>query len=206
MAQSTIESTDPELLRRVSSLWDNPAWGEFFERYSPLVTAWCRGYGLDSESVNEVCQRVWVELARRMPAYQYDPGGSFRAWLKRLCYHRVVDLFRERRNRPTVLLRDDDFLVSLQSRRSDPNAWIDDDDPAAQRLLLLEEARLVQEIVRRKVKPIRWELFWRVVIDGEPMNETAADLGLKYATVYAAVNHVGQLLREEGERRSGKRG
>jgi len=55
--------------------------------------------------------------------------------------------------------------------------------------------------VRRKVKPVRWEIFWRVVIEGESMSETAAALGLKYATVYASANHVAQLLRQEGRRR-----
>ena len=49
---------------------------------------------------------------------------------------------------------------------------------------------------------MRWEVFWRVVIEGEPMSETAAALGLKYATVYAAANHVAKLLREEGRRRT----
>ena len=48
---------------------------------------------------------------------------------------------------------------------------------------------------------MRWEVFWRVVIEGESMSETAAALGLKYATVYAAVNHVAKLLREEGRQR-----
>ena len=92
MAASSVGSTDPELLKRVAALWDNPAWGEFFERYDPFVRDRCSVYGLDSASVDELCQRVWVELARRMPSYQYDPGGSFRGWLRRLCHHRAIDL------------------------------------------------------------------------------------------------------------------
>ncbi len=37
MAQVRAGSTDPELLKRVAALRDNPAWAEFFERYNPLV-------------------------------------------------------------------------------------------------------------------------------------------------------------------------
>ena len=37
MIQVRMGSTDPKLLKRVAALWDNPAWGEFFERYDPLV-------------------------------------------------------------------------------------------------------------------------------------------------------------------------
>ena len=54
----------------------------------------------------------------------------------------------------------------------------DDGEVAAERLLLLREAEEAQEEVRRKVKPVRWEVFWRVVIEGEPMSEAAAALGL----------------------------
>ena len=27
-----------------------------------------------------------------MASYQYDACGSFRGWLRRLCYHRAIDL------------------------------------------------------------------------------------------------------------------
>ena len=110
MAQGKMGSTDPKLLKRVAALWDNPAWGEFFQRYDPLVRGWCSAYGLDAASVDELCQRVWVELARRMPSYQYDPGGSFRGWLRRLCRHRAIDLYHERRDRPFSALDDDDLI------------------------------------------------------------------------------------------------
>ncbi len=77
MAAVNAGSTNPELLKRVAAaLWDNPAWREFFVLYDPLVRGWCSGYGLDDASSDELCQRVWVELARRMPTDQYDPGGS----------------------------------------------------------------------------------------------------------------------------------
>ncbi len=153
MTQVKVGSTDPELLKRVAALWDNPAWHEFFKRYDPLVRRWCSGYGLDSASVDELCQRVWVELARRMPGYQYDPGGSFRGWLRRLCHHRAIDLHRERRDSPSYSLNDDDFLDSgvLATHKLDDAT---DDDGAAERLLLLREAHDAQEEVRRKVKPV----------------------------------------------------
>jgi RNA polymerase sigma factor (sigma-70 family) len=206
MAQGKVGSTDPKLLKRVAALWDNPAWGEFFQRYDPLVRLWCSAYGLDAASADELCQRVWVELARRMPSYQYDPGGSFRGWLRRLCHHRAIDLYHERRSRSFQPLRDDDLIDD----RSIAGAYLDgeptDDEVAPERLRLLEEARMAQDEVRRKVKPVRWEIFWRVVIEGASMSETAAALGLKYATVYAATNHVAKLLREEGRRRTARLG
>jgi RNA polymerase sigma factor (sigma-70 family) len=199
MAKCMVGSTDPQLIRRVAALWDNPAWREFFELYNPLVRAWCSAYRLDLASVDELCQRVWVELARRMPSYQYDPGGSFRGWLRRLCYHRAIDLYREGRNRSFHALVDDDLIDGRWMPRDGFN-----DDIAPKRSLLLREAQEAQEEVKRKVKPVRWEVFWRVVIEGKPMTETATALGLKYATAFAAANYVAYMLRAEGQRREAR--
>jgi RNA polymerase sigma factor (sigma-70 family) len=191
--------TDPELLERVKALWDNPAWREFFNLYAPFIRKCCSASSLDPASADELCQRIWLELVRRLPSYQYDPGGSFRGWIKRLCQRRAIDMYREHRNDCFTLLSDDATTDTLLLARSRV-----DDDPAdrvsPERLALLDEAMQIQETVRRKVKPIRWEIFWRVVIQGESMPETAAAMGLKYATVYAATNHVARLLRAEGRR------
>jgi RNA polymerase sigma factor (sigma-70 family) len=201
MAQYNVGSTDPQLLRRVAALCNNSAWREFFELYAPLVKAWCSAYRLDAASIDELCQRVWVELTRRMPAYQYDPSGSFRGWLRRLCHHRAIDFYRERQNHPFPMLDDEELI----DRR-----WLEGaeffnepgvDPMPAGRLRLMREAREIQEEVRLTVKPVRWDVFWRVVIEGEPLSEAARALGLKYATAYAAANHVAHRLREEGERR-----
>jgi RNA polymerase sigma-70 factor, ECF subfamily len=206
MVQAKITSTDPKLLKRVAALWDNPAWSEFFERYDPLVRAWCSAHGLDAASADELSQRVWVELARRMPSYQYDPGGSFRGWLRRLCLHRAIDFYHERRDRSVLALTEDDLIDERWIAGESIDGEPPDSGVAPERLLLLKEAREAQEEVRRKVKPVRWEIFWRVVIEGASMSETAAALGLKYPTVYAAANHVAKLLREEGRRRSARLG
>jgi RNA polymerase sigma factor (sigma-70 family) len=206
MASAHVGSTSPELLRRVAALCDNRAWRQFFELYGPVVRAYCSRYRLDSTSVDELCQRVWVELARRMPSYQYDPGGSFRGWLRRLCHHRAIDLCRERRDRSLLPLVDDDLADERWAIAARAERELDDDERAPARLLLLREAQAAQEEVMRNVKPVRWEVYWRVVIEGEPIVDVAAALGLKYATAYAGANHVAHLLRAEGRRRGDRLG
>ena len=203
MAVISVGSTDPELLRRVAALWDDPAWREFFARYAPFIRARCSVYGLDADSVDELCQRVWLELARRMPSYRYDPGGSFRGWLRRLCHHRAIDLIRERRDHLFEALNGEEPIDGRRLGRG-MDADTDDGGAASGRLRLLEEALAAQEEVRRKVKPARWEAFWQVAVEGWPVGEVAASLGLKYATVYAGVNHVSELLRAEGRRREAR--
>src|SRR6516165_2984029 len=74
-------STSPTLLSEVSDWQDHPAWVSFRERYDPLLRRWCCDYGLDEDSVDEVCQRIWIELADRMRPFHYDPNRTFRGWL-----------------------------------------------------------------------------------------------------------------------------
>jgi RNA polymerase sigma factor (sigma-70 family) len=205
MARIQLPRTDPKLLRRVAALWDNLAWCEFFRHYDPLVSGWCRAYGFDAASTDELRQRVWVELARRMPSFQYDPARSFRGWLRCLCRHRAIDLYHEQRDGFLSALRDDDLMDDRWSASDNGDDDAQDDGPPLERLLLAEAAEAQAE-VRRQVKPIRWQIFWQVVIEGESMNDTAAALGLKYPTVYAAVNHVANLLRQQGRCRAARLG
>jgi DNA-directed RNA polymerase specialized sigma24 family protein len=138
-----------------------------------------------------------------MRSYQYDPGGSFRGWLRRLGHHRAIDLVRERRDRRFEAMNEE--LIDGRCLSEDVDKEGDNGEAAAGRRAL-QEALAVEEEVRRKVEPIRWESFWRVAIEGQSVSQAAAELGLKYATVYAGMNHVAELLRAEGQRRKAKLG
>jgi len=54
-------------------------------------------YRLDADTTEELCQRVWIDLARRMRSFRYDPGMTFRGWLRRLCQSRAIDLLRKKK-------------------------------------------------------------------------------------------------------------
>ena len=78
-----------------------------------------------------------------------------------------------------------------------------DDEDRADRLILLREAREVQERVRARVDPAVWEGFWLTAIEDRPTSEVAASLGKSYAAVYYGSRRVAEMLRREGERRLG---
>jgi RNA polymerase sigma factor (sigma-70 family) len=200
MSAAGAMKTDPELLKRVSVLWNDPAWVEFLDLYGEFVRERCSVYRLDAASVDDLSQRVWLELVRRMPSFQYDASGSFRGWLRKLCHHRAIDLIRERPE-VTFYTIDHDALIDFRTAAEAAADAGDSDDVAPGRLRMILEARAAQEAVKRRVKPDRWKAFWRVRIENQSVSEVAAEMGLKYATVYASVNHVAELLREEGQRR-----
>lgn len=195
-------TTSPTLLRRAADWRDTPAWGELFERYDPLLRRWSRGYLLDDAQVAEVCQRIWVELADRLVSFRYDPGRSFRGWLRDLCRCRSIDFLRAHK-RERLRLEDFDSEIGASQpvweiRRDDT------DEPAeadSHRDFLLREAELAQAAVRARVEPRTWEVYWRIAIEEKTIAGTAAAYGMTYTGAFAAYSRVDHRLREEGKRR-----
>lgn len=196
-------TTSPTLLRRAINWRDIPAWGELFARYDPLLRGWCRVYLLDASAIEEVCQRVWIELADRLRAFRYDPCRTFRGWLRELCRCRAIDLIRERQREGRHVRPLDERADGAARFSCGAGEWADEDtvesDPHHD--LMLREAGEAQAAVRGRVEPRTWEAYWRIGIDGWTVSETAAAQGMSYAAAFAAYKRIDRKLREEGARR-----
>jgi RNA polymerase sigma factor (sigma-70 family) len=198
-------STSPTLLREVGDWGNYPAWVAFRDRYDPLLRRWCRGFGLDADSIDEACQRIWTELADRMRTFRYDPNRSFRCWLKCMCRCRVIDLLRERRSDSFVSLddRDDERATGDHEGTVNlPELAQEEVDADPFQLFLCSEAEQAQAAVRRRVQPRTWDAFWLVAVSDWTIDRTAKALGMTRIAVYAATQRVSRMLRDEGQRRS----
>ncbi len=189
--------TSPTLLNRLCDWRDHDAWVDFATRYNPAIRSFLRRYRLDPESTEELCQRVWVELAGRMRTYHYDPGKTFRGWLRRLCQSRAIDLLRQRR---ADAVRSLEHLAAVSFIEEAPEALDSDADLASDRPALLLRAEKVQEAVRRRVNDRTWRVFWSIAIKGQSVREVAECAGISYYAAFAAQKRVGRMLREEGRR------
>src|SRR5579883_389938 len=137
-------TTNPTLLNRLGDWRDREAWIDFVMRYDPVIRSSCRRYRLDAESTEDLCQRVWIDLARRMRTYRYDPGKTFRGWLRRLCQSRAIDLLRQKKAHAAEWLADQ----PAGSLWEEASAGIEVDQGAApERTVLLRQAEEVQEAV-----------------------------------------------------------
>ena len=197
-------STSPTLLSNVADWQDHPAWVSFRGRYDPLLRRWCRGFGLDDDSIDEVCQRIWIELAERMKTFRYDPNGTFRGWLRRVCESRVLDFLRQRQA-AVRLLGLDGREVDREADALGTSTELGDTDHGrgdadVLRLALLGEAEKVQAAVRKKVNPRTWDAFWLVAVCDWTVERTANTLGMTHTAVYAARERVARMLRNEGKR------
>ena len=86
---------------------------------------------------------MWFDLARRMPSYQYDPGRSFRGWLRKLCHHRAIDLIRQRRDVSVEAMDGHELIDAGRDAEAAADAG-DSDELPSDKLLLLREAQAVQ--------------------------------------------------------------
>lgn len=199
-------STSSTLLRKVADWEDHPAWVRFRDIYDPRLRRWCRGYGLNADAIDEICQCIWIELAERMLTFEYDPSRSFRAWLWRLCQSRVLNFLHERSAKPWFSLdgREGGLAAGGRGDAGDP-AGINEREGEERaldpfQLLMLAESEKVQAAVRARLKPHNWEAFWLVAVCDWSVERTGDALGMTKAAVYAARKRVADMLRDEGRR------
>jgi RNA polymerase sigma-70 factor (ECF subfamily) len=87
---SRTHATLLELLAR-SGGHDQEAWARFVDYYGGKVYSWCLRWGLQDADAQDVTQTVLLKLAGRMKEFTYDPGRSFRAWLKLVAHNTWKD-------------------------------------------------------------------------------------------------------------------
>jgi RNA polymerase sigma-70 factor (ECF subfamily) len=196
-------TTNPTLLNRLGNWRDHEAWVDFVTRYDPVIRSASRRYRLDAETTEELCQQVWIDLARRMRSFRYDPGMTFRGWLRRLCQSRAIDLLRKKKADAARTLEVRAAASLVQDAAEDFDA---EEGTASERPLLLLLAEQVQDGVRRRVEERTWQVFWGIAVLGQSVREASTAAGISYCAAFLAHQRVGRMLREAGRRLLVERG
>lgn len=170
---------------------DQSAWDAFVQRYGRKIFIWARQWGLQEADAHDVTQNVLLKLAGQMRSFTYQPGGSFRAWLKTVAYHAWCSFLSGRKE----VHGQTDALEALNSvaAREDFLRGLEEECDRE----LLEQA---MAHVRLRVQPHTWQAFSLMAIDGLSGAEAGARLGMKVATVFVARSKVQKMLHEEVRR------
>jgi RNA polymerase sigma-70 factor (ECF subfamily) len=189
-------TTRASLLVRMRDARDAGAWGEFVDRYAPLVHRFCRKQGLQDADAADLTQEILGKLCQAIPRLEYDPRrGGFRGWLFTVVRNRLRDFFDHKRRRAqasgdTENLR---FLAEVPERDDGlREQW----DQGYRSQLYTAAA----QVVRRDVAEITWRAFQRTAIDGRTPAEVSKELRITVATVYLAKSRVMARLKEEVKR------
>lgn len=192
MAPPSLAQTRLSLLSRLRHE-DGSAWSEFVAYYGPQIHAWSRRWGLQDADSEDVTQAVLIKLAVKMRSFVYQPGGSFRAWLKTLARHAWYDFIAERRHAlGDASVNREQALESLAAC-ADLEARLAD----AFDLEVLETATAR---VRQRVEERTWEAFRLTALEGLAGAEAAARLNMPVTNVFKAKSNVQKLLQEEVQR------
>ena len=190
------EETSTGLIRRAAAE-DDAAWRQLVETYGRRVYRWCRRAGLQPADASNVAQEVLRSVARKLGEFHHDrEGDTFRGWIRTITQNKLRDHFRSQArhvDQPTGGTDAQQRLVNV----AEP---FTSDTGTSLSLALggkmrpgLEEA-MAQ--VRAEISQRDWQLFWRVVVDGQSAVDAGQEFGLSGNAVRLVKMRVLRRLRQ----------
>ena len=186
-------TTKITLLEKIRDGADPLAWREFSDRYWRLIFAFAKRRGCSDHTAEDIVQDVIGEVFRKRDVFSYDPTlGTFRAWLRKVAYRKIVKHSRQPAQRIRGRGGDsgDDF----------PEPEVNEDQPDELWEATYEEAMLVVllDVVRQEVTPQTYQAFELVAVRGLSGEQAAKITGLSRNAVFLARKRVIQRLRKLG--------
>lgn len=176
--------TPRSLLERTRDPRNAAAWERLTGLYGPLLTAWFRAAGLQPADTDDLVQRTFQLLVRKLPGFEHSGRpGAFRAWLRQAGLNLLRD-FRKARALPGA-----DGLDDQAGDSGFHQNWDREHD------LFVLHGLLDQ--ARTSFSPSIWAAFRGTALEGRPAAAVAADLGMTPNAVLVARSRVlGRLRRD----------
>jgi len=171
---------------RLQGQRDELAWQEFVAIYEPLVYRLARQRGWQDADARELSQEVLCTVATAISRWQTDPArGSFRGWLFQIARNLMINYWKKGQRRAVAMGGSDGFdLLARQPCR---------EDAESQQFELeyrRELFRWAAEQVRGEFREATWDAFWLTCVEGRPVGNVAAQLGISAGAAYVARSRV----------------
>lgn len=188
MANLSRTTTTTTLLEALLDSEDQATWQEFDDRYRPIITGFAMRLGLGPPDAADVAQETLLQFLRDYRGGKYDrTRGRLGAWVIGIARHRVYDLKRaqvrrrERRGESAIVDVTDDVRLT--------RIW----DEECRHAILRDALSRLRETTRTDPKTI--DAFVRHVIDRQPPETVASELGISVQAVYLAKHRCVARLR-----------
>jgi RNA polymerase sigma-70 factor (ECF subfamily) len=169
---------------------DKAAGERLVRLYTPYIRGWLRRHLPQPDDVDDETHEVFQVVFEKLPAFEHaGRDGSFRAWLRGICFNRIRMFWRgipPWRRGPDQ----ERILEQLEDPHSDlSQKWDREHDEHVVRSLLGE--------IEGEFQSTTWRAFQLLVRDGWKPDVVAAELGITVNAIYLARSHVLRRLREE---------
>lgn len=169
------------------------AWERLVRLYAPLVSWWCRRWGVGEQDIADLLQEVFLSVASRLDRFRKEqPQDTFRGWLFTITRNKVRDHLRRRAVEPAAQGGSSAALNLLPSLETEEEPPPTDDDGILDDLL-----RRALDSIRGEFHDRTWRAFWGVVVEGRAAADVAADLEMTPGSVRVAKSRVLLRLRRE---------
>ena len=183
------DSTRSTLLERLKDRGDADAWETFGSLYRPMLIAYAVSRGLDAPDAEDVAQQCTQAVLEKIEEYEHL--HSFKAWLRSIADHKIVDRFRRGKRLVQGTSTFWDMQSSPQHRpggESPQEVW--------DRHWTLSHIAFCAERVRASVNESTYEAFAACVLRGMDPGAVAEALNLSTNQVYVAKHRVLERIRE----------
>ena len=191
---ASISGLTTSLLRRAGQQQEG-AWQRVMKIYAPLVYFWCRRKGLQQADAADVGQEVFVSVVRKLPDFQKREAtakDAFRAWLKTITHHKIIDHIRAKAGRAIADGGTD--ANQLMKEMSLDFGQTATNEMNQERAILL--SRIV-ETIHGEFSEQDWQAFYRTTAEQQSPADVAEDLGITRNQVYLAKSRILRRLRTE---------
>jgi RNA polymerase sigma-70 factor (ECF subfamily) len=189
--RSLISRTSTDLLEALKNPANQTAWGEFDQRYRPLVLAVARRLGLNQADAEDAAQETLAAFVEAYSRGQYDrPRGRLRDFLRGVACHKVRDIQRRSAHREKRFPhRSDqtDFMATIPDGHIE-TVWDYERSNAVLRQCLQE--------VQHEVSPQTYQAFELTALRQWEAKRAAKHLGISLDVVYQSKHRVLQRIRQ----------
>ncbi|MBL8817847.1 MAG: sigma-70 family RNA polymerase sigma factor [Planctomyces sp.] len=175
---------------RIRDPQDAIAWSQFMAIYGPVVYRLSRLRGLQHADAEDLCQQVFLSVARAVETWDAQQGGPrFRNWLGRVTRNAILNaITRTRFDRATGTSSVQDLLLELPDSGNMTTALLHESR--------IEAYRWAARQVKTEFSTSTWTMFHETTIGGRSVADVARTLGTSSGAVYVARCRVMQRIKE----------
>ena len=168
------------------------AWEQLVHIYTPLIQAWGRRLGCQSDEVDDLTQDVFQSVSQSIDSFRGDGmTGSFRGWLWRITYRKWIDRYRRNVHEAQATGGSTAAHALEQIRDTKLN-----EPPDPSTVEMVNGALLrATNLVRNEFQEAHWQAFWQSVIEGQSTALVSQNLNMSPAAVRQARSRILRRLR-----------